>query len=193
MTLPLIILGVFAVFAGFANLPGFHWLSTFFGQEAAAFNVLTAGIATALALAGIGLGFVLYRNAFASSEDADPLERMMPSVFAALNQRLYFDQLYANTFGRLSYGLAVAWSWLDRNVLDGFLNGTGFFTMFMGRLNFIIDDTLLNDGVDAVSDGTNVAGDTVRQTETGKIQDYVSLIFAGVVILGIIYLYGVGR
>ena len=193
MTLPLIILAVFAVVAGFANLPGFHWLSTFFGQEAAAFNLLTAGIATALALAGIGLGFVLYRNAFASSEDADPLERMLPGVFAALNQRLYFDQLYANTFGRLSYGLAVAWSWLDRNVLDGILNGTGLFTMFLGRLNFIIDDTLLNDGVDAVSDGTNVAGDTVRQTETGKIQDYVSLIFAGVVILGIIYLYGVRR
>ena len=59
--------------------------------------------------------------------------------------------------------------------------------------NFILDDLILNDGVDAVSDGTNAVGDGTRQIETGKIQDYVSLIFAGVVILGIIYLYGVRR
>jgi NADH-quinone oxidoreductase subunit L len=193
MWVPLAILAVFAALAGLANLPGIHTLSTFFGQEAGEFNVLTAGIATVLAVAGIGLGFALYRNAFATAEDADPLERMMPGVFQALNRKLYFDELYANTFGRLSYGLAVAWSWLDRNVLDGFINGTGFFTQFIGRLNFIIDDTILNDGLDAVSEGTNVAGDVTRQTETGKIQDYVSLIFAGVVILGIIYLYGVRR
>ena len=193
MWVPLAILAAFALLAGFVNLPGVHTLSTFFAQEAGEFNVLTAGIATVLAVAGIGLGFVLYRDAFATSEDADPLERMMPAVFQALNRKLYFDELYANTFGRLSYTLAVAWSWLDRNVLDGFINGTGFFTQFIGRLNFIIDDTILNDGVDAVSDGTNVAGDVTRQTETGKIQDYVSLIFAGVVIMGIIYLYGVRR
>jgi NADH-quinone oxidoreductase subunit L len=47
--------------------------------------------------------------------------------------------------------------------------------------------------MDAVSEGTNVAGDVTRQTETGKIQDYVSLIFAGVVVLGIIYLYAIKR
>ena len=193
MWLPLAILAVFAALAGFANLPGFHTLSSFFGQEAGEFNVLTAGIATVLAVLGIALGFALYRNAFVSADDVDPLERMMPAVFQALNRKLYFDELYANTFGRLSYGLAVAWNWFDRSVLDGFINGTGFFTQFIGRLNFIIDDTILNDGMDAVSEGTNVAGDVTRQTETGKIQDYVSLIFAGVVILGIIYLYGLRR
>lgn len=117
----------------------------------------------------------------------------MPGVFQTLNRKFYFDEIYANTFGRLSYGLAVAWSWFDRTVLDGFLNGTGLFTLFLGRVNFIIDDTVLNDGMDAVSEGTTVAGDVTRQTETGKIQDYVSLIFGGVVILGIIYLYGVRR
>ena len=193
MTLPLIILAVFAVLAGFVNLPGFHWLSTFFGQEAADFNVVTAGIATVLALVGIGLGFVVYRNAYANAEDADPLQRLAPGLFALLNRKFYFDEIYASTVGRLSYALAVAWSWIDRTILDGVINGTGFFTQFIGRLNFIIDDTVLNDGMDAASDGTFAAGDVTRQTETGKIQDYVSLIFAGVVILGIIYLYGVRR
>jgi len=193
MTVPLIILAVFATLIGLISLGG--GLSKFFfpQREAEGFNFLTAGIATVIALAGIGLGWVLYRNAYATAEDADPLERMMPGVFRALNRKLYFDEIYASTFGKLSYVVALAWNWLDRSVLDGFINGTGFFTQFIGRLNFIIDDTVLNDGMDAVSEGTNAAGDVTRQTETGKIQDYVSLIFAGVVILGIIYLYAIKR
>jgi len=191
MTLPLIILAVFAALAGFINVSG--GLSGFFGQEFEGFNFVTAGIATVVALAGIGLGWMLYRDAFATAMDIDPLERMMPGVFRALNRKLYFDELYASTFGRLSYGLALAWGWLDRNVLDGLVNGAGVFTMFWGRVNFILDDLILNDGADALSDGTNAAGDGARQIETGKIQDYLSLIFMGVVVIGVIYLYGFGR
>jgi NADH-quinone oxidoreductase subunit L len=151
------------------------------------------GLAIVVALAGMGLGFTLYRNAFATADALDPLERMMPGVFRALNNRLYFDEIYASIFGRLSYGLALAWRWFDRRVLDGLINGTGLLTMFFGRVNFIIDDVVLNDGVDAISDGTNVVGDTARRVETGKIQDYGALIFMGVVVLGVIYLYGFGR
>ncbi len=187
MTLPLIILAIFATLAGLVNVSG--GLSRFFGQEAATFNYLTAAIALVLAVAGIGLGMALYRNAFASAEDLDPLEARFPGLFRLLNKKYYFDEIYASTFGRLSYGLALAWSWLDRRVLDRFINGTGLFTLFVGEVNFIVDDTLLNDGADRLSDLALESGDGVRQIETGKIQDYVSLIFMGVVVLGIIYLY----
>jgi NADH-quinone oxidoreductase subunit L len=192
MWLPLVILALFAVLGGFVNLPipGMHFLAEFFGQEAGTLNPLVMGFAIVVALAGIGLGWALYSRAYRTADEPDPLERLMPRVFGALNQRLYFDEIYASTFGRLSYGLALAWSWLDRHVLDAFVNGTGVFTLLWGRINFILDDLILNDGVDALSDGTNAAGDGARQIETGKIQDYVSLIFLGVVVLGVIYLYG---
>ena len=198
MTVPLIILAVFAVIAGFFNhpiagLPGYHGLAGFFQAESGNFSGAVALIATVLAVGGIGLGFALYRNAFATADALDPLERMMPGVFRALNNRLYFDEIYASVFGRLSYGLALAWRWFDKRVLDGLINGTGLLTMFWGRVNFIIDDVVLNDGVDALSDGTNVVGDAARKVETGKIQDYGALIFMGVVVLGVIYLYGFGR
>jgi NADH-quinone oxidoreductase subunit L len=194
MTLPLIILAVFAVLAGFVNTPFYHGLSSFLlPGEAGAFNLIVMTVAIGVALLGIGLGWSLYRNAYATAEDPDPLERMMPGVFRALNRKLYFDELYASTFGKLSYGLALAWNWLDRRVLDGFINGTGIFTLFWGRVNFILDDLILNDGADALSDGTNAAGDGARQIETGKIQDYVSLIFMGVVVIGVIYLYAVRK
>jgi NADH-quinone oxidoreductase subunit L len=191
MWLPLAILAVFAALAGFVNVTG--GLSGFFGQEAEGFNFVTAGIATVLAVAGIGLGWVLYRDAFASAADLDPLERMMPGVFRVLNRKFYFDEIYGSTFGKLSYGLAWAWNLFDRYVLDGILRLTAAITVFFGRLNFVIDDTVLNDGADALTDGTYNTGDAVRQAETGKIQDYASLIFAGVVVLGLIYLYSLGK
>jgi NADH-quinone oxidoreductase subunit L len=195
MTVPLIILTVFAVLGGFVNLPfeGLHFLAGFFQQGGGSVNWLVMILAIVVALSGMGLGFALYRNAFATADALDPLERMMPGVFRALNNRLYFDEIYASIFGRLSYGVALAWRWFDRRVLDGLINGTGLLTMFFGRVNFIIDDVVLNDGVDAISDGTNAVGDTARRVETGKIQDYGALIFMGVVVLGVIYLYGFGR
>ena len=166
MWLPLAILAVFAALAGFVNVTG--GLSGFFGQEAEAFNFLTAGIATVIALAGIGLGWSLYRNAFATATDLDPLERMMPGVFRVLNRKFYFDEIYGSTFGKLSYGLAWGWNLFDRYVLDGILRLTAAITVFFGRLNFIIDDTVLNDGADVLTDGTYDTGDVVRQAETGK-------------------------
>jgi NADH-quinone oxidoreductase subunit L len=193
MTVPLIVLAIFAALGGFVNTPFLHGLSDFFGQAAGEFNPIVMVIATVVALAGMGAGYWLYRDAFAAATDLDPLERMMPGVFQTLNRKFYFDEIYANTFGKLSYVLALAWNWFDKRVLDGLLNGTGLLTMFWGRLNFIIDDTVLNDGMDAVTDGAYNTGDAARQTETGKIQDYVSLIFGGVVIIGIIYLYAVNR
>ena len=76
--------------------------------------------------------------------------------------------------------------------LEPWLFTTSYTSYKCGSLSKI-DDVVLNDGADAISDGTNAVGDTARRVETGKIQDYGALIFMGVVVLGVIYLYGFGR
>ena len=192
MTVPLVILALFAVFAGLVNLPfdGFHQLADFFGQEAGKLNLLVMGISSTIALVGIALGWLVYRQAFtASAEEADPLERMVPGVFTMLNRKFYIDELYAATFGALTTILARVWTWFDAQVLDRLVIDTGRFTRFLGQVNFIIDDAMLNDGADLMATGTQVAGDRTRRTTTGKIQDYVALAFAGAVVLGVLYLY----
>jgi NADH-quinone oxidoreductase subunit L len=197
MIAPLVVLAAFAVTAGFFNLPfsipGGHWLSNLWGQEAAPFNLLVAGVSLIVAAAGIAVGYLTYRNAFVQAQDSDPLQLRAPGVFKVLQERLYVDEFYAGTVGRLAAATARFASWLDRNVIGRFVNGVGIGTFFVSRMNFIIDDTLLNDGPDALADGTVATGNQVRRTATGKVQDYVGLIFAGVVVLAIIYLYGFGR
>jgi NADH-quinone oxidoreductase subunit L len=191
MTVPLMILAIFAFGAGFANWPfgGGHWLSHFLRQEAAEFNITTAAIATALALAGIAAGALIYRGSFARATDPDPLERAMPGVFRVLNNKFYFDELYAATIGRFTDWMGRGLGFFDRNVVDGTVNGVGVFSLLLAKINFIIDDLFLNQGADLLADTTTYSGDGLRQTTTGKIQDYGALIFAGVLLIGLIYLY----
>lgn len=193
MVAPLVILAFFAVTLGFINLPfampGGHWLSHLLGQAAAEFNVVVAGSSLLIALLGIAAGWFIYANAFTTAQDTDPLQQKLPG-FSVLNNKFYIDELYAMSVIKLTAALAAAWNWLDRTVLDGILHLVGNVTLFISRINFIIDDTVLNDGPDSVGKGTITTGDGVRHAQTGKAQDYLGFVVVGVVILGIIYLYG---
>src|SRR5919202_554431 len=190
MTVPLVVLALFALLGGFVNAApfGIHWLSHFLGQEAAAFNWITAGIATVLALAGIALGWTMYNGAFVHSTDVDPLERMMPGIFGILHDKFRVDEFYGATVGRLTDIVAVGLAVFDRGV-DGVVNAIGNLGLLWGKINFIIDDLFLNQGADTLAEATTYTGDGMRQTTTGKIQDYGSLIFVGVLIIGLVYLY----
>ncbi|HEY1015063.1 MAG TPA: NADH-quinone oxidoreductase subunit L [Herpetosiphonaceae bacterium] len=191
MTGPLVVLSLFAVLAGFVNagLLGIHALSDFLGQPAPALNPLVPAIAVAVAFAGMGLGFLVYRNAYQRSTDRDPLAGALGPIWTALENKFGFDWLYQKSFIAATYGLGKVLSWIDRNIVDRIVNWTGLGTLFVGRMNFIVDDFTLNTGTDALGEGTVVVGDGLRQSITGKIQDYGAYIFGGVVVVALIYLY----
>ncbi len=73
--------------------------------------------------------------------------------------------------------------------MDGTVNGVGLGQLLLAKINFIIDDLVLNQGADNLANSTQYTGDGLRQTITGKIQDYGALIFVGVLLIGLIYLY----
>jgi NADH-quinone oxidoreductase subunit L len=193
MIAPLVVLASFAVLAGFFNLPNpfpaAHWLADIWGQEAVAINWLVAVISLVVAGAGIAAGWYGYAGAFASAKDADPLAQRAPGVFKLLNEKYRVDEFYQASIGRLTTVLALIWSFIDRTILDGIVNGVGKVTLFLGKLNFIVDDTLLNDGPDALADGTIASGKQTSRLQTGKAQDYVIYVFGGVVLIALLYLY----
>jgi NADH-quinone oxidoreductase subunit L len=193
MTAALVVLASFALTAGAFNLPfdmpGGHWLSQLWGQEAAEINWLVAGVSMLVALSGIAVGWMAYRSAFGAAQDSDPLDARAPGLFRLLNEKYRVDELYAASFGRLTSVLALVSAFLDSILLDGIVNGVGKLTLFVSRVNYIIDDTLLNDGPDAMASGTNAAGRQTRRLQTGKAQDYVAYVFAGALALAMLYLY----
>ncbi len=192
MTIPLILLALFATGAGLLNLPGIHWLSSFLGQPVHAFNPIAAGLGTLVALIGIGLGIAYYRRAFTTENERDPLDMQIPGVFAWLNGRFFVDQLYAASIGRLTLALEVFSSTIDR-IIDRVVIGFDRLTTFLGRVNYIVDDTLLNDGADQIVRGATIGGNGASRLETGKAQDYLAIVFAGMLVLGVVSLYLLGR
>ena len=188
MTVPLILLALLAFGAGFVNFPGMHWLSTVLGQPAHDFNIIVATIASAAAVIGIGLGFAFYRSAFNTANDVDPMQTSMPAAFKAFGNRLYADELYAAVLGRLinSFDLLnTIFNALIETVLGLFNSVSSLF----GKLNYLIDDGFLNDGAEELARATTSQGNRVRQLGHGRVQEYMALGFAGLVLLSALYLY----
>ncbi len=191
MVVPLIVLALFAVGGGLANagLLGIRWLADFTGAESSRPDLMVPLITSAVSFLGIALGWLLYRNAYQSARDPDPLVRALGPLYRALEHKFYLDELYGATIIRLNARLGGAARWLDDRVVDRIVNLAGPVTLFLGYVNFIIDDTMLNDGADMLAKGTNAAGDGARRSQTGHVQDYLALIFVGVVVMAIISVY----
>ncbi|NJL03701.1 MAG: NADH-quinone oxidoreductase subunit L [Chloroflexaceae bacterium] len=187
---PLVVLAFFAVFAGALNLPGSHWLADVLGQAAIDFNILVALISTGIAGLGIAAGWNLYRTAYPTAHSSDPLASAQPGLFDLLHHAYYFDRLYRLTVVTATNVAAALWDWFDTMILARIVTGIGAMTRIIGRVNFIADDAVLNDGPDAVAQGSVQVGEQVRQTETGKAQDYIALLFGAVVLLALAFLYG---
>ncbi len=169
MTVPLIILAVFAAGLGFAGSP---WLARdihSFLEPAAArpqgLDVPLLLFSNGLAVAGILLAFLLYRRGRVARE---PLARALGPVHTALANKLWVDELYMLLIRGLFFTVTAAIAWFDRHIVDGMVNLVG-----------------------AASRG---GGEVLRRTVTGRVQGYALIIFCGVLVaLGALLVIGAVR
>lgn len=130
ITVPLILLAILSVVGGALNLPGIatleHWLEhTITAVHPAEFNLVLAGGALLLALAGLGLAWALYgRQPAQRPQSADPFAERQPALFRPLARKWWVDEIYHATIVRgyraLSRFLADP---VDQVVIDGIVNG----------------------------------------------------------------------
>ena len=160
MTVPLVILAFFAVVAGFAGMP---WIEPNFGSYIAGplhgghgehgFNLFVAGLSTAVVIAGIALGYIVYCKELKS----DPLAKNV--LYNLAHNKFYFDEFYDNIIVAKVY------------------NGIGRICNF-AEVNFIIIFF-----VNGFAYLTRETGKVLRLTTTGKLQHYALVMVAGVVVL----------
>ena len=175
MVWPLIILSVPAVVAGFLFNSVFdlgiipaHWMSHFLDYNAAVhvetakFNVLIAAVSTVVALAGIGLAYLMYISRAVSPEG---MGRAFRPIHTLLYRKYFMDELYENVFVRHVFynGICYALDWVDTSVVDKIAN-------FCGWL------------------GANT-GTAIRQVQTGQLQAYGMGISVGILIIFAIFLF----
>jgi NADH-quinone oxidoreductase subunit L len=190
MTVPLMVLAFFSIFAGFLNAPLFGltplatWLE---GAEAhAEFNILLAGLALALALVALVVAYLLYRPKAQKPGVDDPL-RKTGFIFKVLNHKYWIDELYGwlfvRPFIRLSHFLAWVIDWRfwhdwfhERVIRDTFLKIADF-------LANPIDKLVIDGAVNGTGRLVAWASGGLRKLQTGFVRQYALLMLAGVALV----------
>ncbi|MEE3249162.1 MAG: NADH-quinone oxidoreductase subunit L [Chloroflexota bacterium] len=151
MLLPMLVLGVAAVFLGYLANPQWteeigipkHWITGFLGDGLQAalgihehahtldFSRWMATISTLAALSGIGLAALVYVRR--RGQVKDPLEKA-GQVHTLISQKYYIDTLYEDVMVRKGFFRIFAglFDWMDRNLVDGVVDLVGWFFRNIG-------------------------------------------------------------
>jgi NADH-quinone oxidoreductase subunit L len=203
MTLPLVILAVFAVSLGWAGIAESfpvigNLIPNFFHEfvggtliempEALPFNVVPLLVSVVAALGGLTLGWLVYRHQKAGAED--PLKAALGPVHTLLKNKYYFDEIYDTVFVRPAYWLADNFTnqILDRGIIDGILHFIARVASNVGTIfrNYF-DKPVVNGFGDFVGEGVKRVGRTIKVIQTGKVQQY--LLMALVLVFGAMFYF----
>lgn len=183
MTTPLIVLAVLAIFAGWVGMP---WLPAGFGSfvyhhhpHHGHADYLLMLISTVVACSGIFLGWLMYGKGAISPDRM--AERFRP-IHTLLLNKYYFDEIYNVLVIRpLLAFCRFLWSF-DNAVIDGLVNLVARLTLLASWLHDLFDKYI----VDGIVNGSGYTiwgiGSVIRQVQTGRVQNYAIVIFAGVVV-----------
>ena len=176
MTAPLVILSVFAVLSGFLIMFGLDGMVSFEVTDTAfivggghaggmvhyfehLFTNPYTYLTIVLALLGIGIAYLMY-----AKKTVDPgrfNKHGESGLYKVLANRWYFPEFYNWVSWKFGYGVAKGVNYVDRQVIDGTVNGLSA----------------------AVVGG----GDTISKMQTGNVHDYTAVILLGVSVLAALF------
>jgi NADH-quinone oxidoreductase subunit L len=187
MTGPLVFLaaatlGVGWLGSSFTGAPFFDWV--YLGHpEEVTFVAWIAGLSTLIALASIFVAYVLYGE---RARERDPI--LSFPGYALLEHKYYLDDLYLKGIvhpirDRVSAGVY----WVNQNVLDGIVNGTAALARGLSRLVILFDRKVIDGAVNGVGNTARESGGILRYIQSGNVQRYAVFLFAGVMVLAIVF------
>jgi NADH-quinone oxidoreductase subunit L len=166
MTLPMVVLGVLAVVAGYVNTP---WFGTFLGDWLVEGNealghghvegpVWIMIVATLVSLAGIFLAYLMYGK---KSLSRDWLSSRAPVTYSVLYNKYFIDEFYELTI----------------------VNITKFFSLFLKYIEVFIVEGIIKLVVEVV----RTFGKTGSRVHNGQVQMYGTVAFVGLAVLFVIF------
>ena len=209
MTVPLVLLAVGGVFAGWLGVPhawslferfhGFErWLEPAFASAAteaasqgahdASTEWILMGISVAVAIIGIVVAryFYHYRPPAPGS-----LPKSLKPLHGLLYNKYYVDEVYDFLFvNGLGKGGGRVLGAFDRDVVDGAVNGAGWLTRFSSRVSMWWDTWIVDGAVRLGSFSVKLLSYPVCILQTGRVQAYALFVVVGVLVFFGYYLAG---
>ena len=202
ITVPLVILAACAVVLGFTNFPksffGFklpgsvttrfeHFVEPTFAFppiQHAAFTPWLAIASTILAAGGLFIAYQYYEKN-RGPHGLTSRSKIAHAGYTFLENKYYLDNLYTGVIAGSTTGpIARAANWFNQNIIDGVVNGIGNGARKVAGVVYVFADQIIIDGaVNGSGQGSEGAGQLLRKIQTGKVQQYASILFAGAVVL----------
>ena len=205
MTLPLSVLAVFAVAIGWIGIPEeFPGLGGLLPNlmhdvvytvevsgiylKAPEFNLVPLLTSIGVASLGLLLGWLVYRNYKAG--EVDPVKKLLGPVHTLLENKYYIDELYHVVFVKPAIWVSETFTymWMDRGVIDGFLHTLARVAFTLGGIfKNRFEMPIISDGADKIGVGFKIFGKNLRLIQSGRVQQYLSLVLVIVVLVGALF------
>ena len=154
MTLPLMLLAVVTIVAGF--IPFGHFISS--NGEAYNIHLDWSVAGTSIAVAVVSIAIATYIYAGSRQPVADTLAHRFKGLWTAAYHRFYLDEVYQFITHRIIFGcICRPIAWWDRHVVDGFF--------------------------DFLAWGAEATSEEIRGLQSGRIQQYTFVFLLGTLAL----------
>ena len=202
MTLPLVVLSFFAVFAGYVGVhmdfpvlgamlgsnPFEHFVIGSLPHHGSGFEFeWTPVILSVVAgISGLSLGWLVYGRRPLVVGQQDPLVKVLGPLYGVLANKYYFDELYDVALVRPAKWISevVAFKWIDRVLIDGALHSVANLTMKIGSIAVWFEKWGIDYAPDKFGDGVRFSGHSFRVIQSGRVQDYLNVALSVVVVIG---------
>ena len=159
MKLPLVILAIGTLLVGF--IPFSNFISSDRKGFVSEMDLTFSIVPVAIAIIGILMAYRLY---FRRSDRPQKLARAFGGLYKTAYRKFYIDEIYLFITKKIIFNLVgKPAAWIDRNIVDGTMNGIAWTT---GRISVLI-----------------------KGVQSGRVQSYAVYFFGGVVLLVIVFLY----
>jgi NADH-quinone oxidoreductase subunit L len=159
MKFPLILLAICTLAAGF--IPFGEFVSTDGKALESHFHLSFSIAPVALGLAGILIAMLMYKK---ENNKSQQVATALGGLYKAAYKKFYIDELYLFITKKIVFNfIGRPAAWIDRNIVDGLMNGIASVT---GKISYLI-----------------------KNLQSGKIQNYTLYFFGGLAAFLIIFIY----
>ncbi len=208
MTLPLVVLSFFAIFAGFigvhgefpvlgqlfGNNPFEHWLVGALPKDMQpkpfTFTWFPVIMSIAVALGGLLVGYLVYgRNPLKSADQVDPVKKLLGPLWTMLENKYYVDEFYYAAFVKPAHwiGETLTFKIIDRGIIDGIIHFVASFFWKAGVGSAAVEQVAVDAPPDRMADGVRWTGDAMKYIQTGRIQNYLMYTVIAIALIGVLF------
>ncbi len=198
MTFALVVLAFLATVGGWIGMPHLfhvpnlleHWLEPVFEHSAQYIHSREAGAGAEWGLMGLSVamafaGWLAARWIYGdgSLEKAKTIVARIQGLYHWSFHKYFVDEFYHAVAVRPFLALTRAMSWIDTHIVDGLVNLAGWVTTAFSNFDGAIDKYVVDGAVNIVGNSLIGAGRYLKKVQTGRLQDYLYIMVAGVLLV----------